>query len=164
MCDKPLTTAELAAVIEMSISGARKAAALAVAYGALVRDGLVLSRNPDWMPPAKRLVAVELKLDNWQKALRQATTYSSWADQTWVVMARSVSVGLRHGAAEAGVGAALLDGDVLRVVARPTRQRHSRFATARLLAGEQAFAQLLASAPRPTTAISRGAGQLAPAF
>lgn len=162
--ERPRTTAELAAAIGMSVSGARKAAALAVAYGALVRDGLVLSRNPDWMPPAKRLVAVELKLTDWRKALRQATTYCSWADQSWVVMARSISVGLRDAAAEVGVGVALLDGDVLRVVGRPARQRHNRFATARLLAGEQALAQLLVGATTPATATGRGAAQLAPAF
>jgi hypothetical protein len=142
-----MTTSEIAAALGLSVSGARKAAAAAVAAGALNRDGLFLYRNGDWCPPSRRLVAIELKLAYWRKALEQAQTYLRWADTTWVVMGRTAPDSLVEAAGAIGVGVALLDDRKLNILAKPERQAHDPFNTARLLAGEQAFAQAIVSAP-----------------
>jgi hypothetical protein len=146
------TTSELSSLTGLSVSAVRKATALAVAHGALERNGRVLQRKRQWSSPVRRMVAVELKLSDWRKALYQAMSYSHWADEAWVVMGRSVSADLRDAAVNAGVGVALLDGEAMIVVAKPTRRRHGDFDVSRLLAGEQALAQSRATRQATPTA------------
>lgn len=140
-CEQPLSTREIAARIGMSLSTVQKAVAQAISCGALRRDSGLVSRNPDWHSPARRLVAIELKLTDWRKALRQAEHYSKWADEAWVVMAREITSRMTAAALEAGVGLARLRLDRLQIVATPARRKHERFASSRLLAAEQALAQ-----------------------
>jgi hypothetical protein len=99
-----------------------------------------------WIPVAKRLTAVELKLSKWRDAARQADN-AAWAvDRSWVVLdARRAGAALRNHDyfAEFGIGLALLDSmGVLRVVERPRRSRCVPWLRAWL--GELAWARVAA--------------------
>lgn len=81
-----------------------------------------------WIPVAKRLTAVELKLSKWRSAARQADNAARAADRSWVVLdscrARSAMKN-RDYFAELGIGLATLDSrGALKVVER-ARHTHS---------------------------------------
>jgi hypothetical protein len=137
------TTHELAAACHVTASGMRRALAITVEANALVRHGRGrYARHPAWGPVGARLVAVELKLDNWRAAFRQAQAYASWANATWVVLARTPSAAAKIEAASEGLGLAVLGttGTIERLVRpRVARRPHSRWAA--LWATEQALAR-----------------------
>jgi hypothetical protein len=101
-----------------------------------------------WIPVAKRLTAVELKLSKWRSAARQADNAAWAADRSWVVLdARKAGAALRNHDyfLEFGIGLAVVDSDgVLRVVERPRRSRCIPWLRAWL--GELAWARVVASA------------------
>lgn len=101
-----------------------------------------------WIPVARRLTAVELKLAKWRDAARQADNAALAADRSWVVLdahRASTALANRDYFAELGVGLAILDSaGRLRVVQRPLRSRRVRWLHAWL--GEVAWARVAAGA------------------
>jgi len=104
-------------------------------------DGLVIGTGA-WRPVGAQLTAVELKLQKWRDALRQADNFALSVDRTWVVLDEA-----RSGAAVAatgffrqfGIGLALLTQDGgLRTVVRPRGRRPERWL--RALMAERAWA------------------------
>jgi predicted transcriptional regulator len=105
-----------------------------------------------WIPVAKRLTAVELKLSKWRDAARQADN-AAWAvDRSWVVLdARRAGAALRNHDyfAEFGIGLAVVDSTgVLQVVERPRRSRSVPWLRAWL--GELAWARVAADSDAPS--------------
>jgi hypothetical protein len=152
------TNRELAAALTVSDSTARRATALAVAAGALVRDGNAFVTHPDWRPAARRLVALELKLRDWPHGLAQAVRYRDWADTSWLVLGATDGPNALEDARAAGIGLARLGTDgSARVFLKPRRQ--SGFdGRVRAWIGEQALLQAeaaTASAVRAPAATSR---------
>jgi hypothetical protein len=89
---RPMNAAELAAVCCVSRSGIRRRIRTALDCGALFEvGGLRYRTHPDWRPVVERSVAVELKLRDSARAIRQALVYAYWADSTWVLMAERPS-------------------------------------------------------------------------
>jgi hypothetical protein len=80
-----------------------------------------------WIPVAKRLTAIELKLSKWRDAAQQADNAAWAADRSWVVLdVRRAGAAVRHRDyfAELGIGLAVVDVvGRLRVVERPRRAR-----------------------------------------
>jgi hypothetical protein len=104
-----------------------------------------------WIPVAKRLTAVELKLAKWQDAVRQADN-AAWAvDRSWAVLdARRANSALRNRDyfAELGIGLAIVDSfGRLKVAQRPARGRALRWLRAWL--GELAWARVAADRSTP---------------
>lgn len=141
----PFTSKELAEALGVSVSHTRSAIAKAVAQGALKREGTLIFPTSTWLPAATRLVAVELKLRGWRKALRQATSYDKWADEAWIVMGSSVSNELKEVCESQGIGLATLDLHHFHVLVKPVPRKPSAWHTIRLLAGEQILRQYRAS-------------------
>ena len=161
------TTSELAAICRVSPSGVRRAISIAVDHGALVRQGRSHFRTHSaWAPATARLVAIELKLDDWSSALQQAYAYSLWANVAWVVLASATRADILAAAGADGVGGALLtaDGELRRLV-RPTPRRRPALPFASIWAGEQVVARALSAGfslraasrlPRAQPAMRRG--------
>lgn len=135
------TTSELATLCRVGLSGMRRALAIGVNAGALVRDGRHVATNPAWSPVADRVVAVELKLDNALAALDQARAYRRWANAAWMVLARAPSPSAITAAQSLGVGVATLDADGSRATLVPPRtRRRPTCRWAGVWAAEQALA------------------------
>lgn len=159
---QPRTTAELAVLTGLSQSSVCKAVARAIAAGALRREGRFLKREREWRPVARRLVAVELKLTDWWKALKQAESYARWADASWVVMGGTITEEL-YGRCEAGgLGLGRLSRESFDVLLRPRTHKIEAFNTARLLASEQALAAYARALPTPAS--TRGRDAALPGF
>jgi hypothetical protein len=117
--------------------------------GAVELDRARIRATGAWIPVAKRLTAVELKLSKWHNAVRQADN-AAWAvDRSWVVLdARRSGAALRNNDyfAELGIGLAIVESTGrLRVVQRPKRGRAVRWLRAWL--GELAWARVAAGDP-----------------
>jgi hypothetical protein len=139
---RALSTRELAARCHVSPSGMRRAIVSALNANALVEDrpGTFVAHLA-WKPAAARVVAVELKLASWRRALSQAELYRSWSNASWVILSGRASAQARTSAAEAGVGLATLrDTGVLDLITRPAVRR-LRAEWASVWAGEQMLAQ-----------------------
>ncbi len=135
-----LSTQDLANLCHVTPSGMRRALAVALKANAMIRQGRGrYSRHPAWGPVGARLVAVELKLEDWRGALQQAQAYSCWANATWVVLARTPPAAAKQMADRHGLGLAVLgtDGKIKRMI-RPRAVRRPRSAWAALWASEQA--------------------------
>lgn len=112
---------------------------------ALVRRGALIKISEDrWTRPAAlqpmgRLYAIELKLKDWQRALRQCRRYHLWADSYVLVLSH-----LPESAIDAAVNAVERDGGGLvtieGVLRRPRVRPHAP--GRRLLASEYFFASL----------------------
>lgn len=152
------TNRELAALLAVSDSTARRATALAVAAGALVPDGNAFVTNPEWRPAPRRLVALELKLRDWPHGLAQAVRYRNWADTSWLVLGATDGSNAVDDARAAGVGLARLGADgSARVFLKPRRQ-NGFDGRVRAWIGEQALLQAeaaTAAAVRAPAATSR---------
>jgi len=101
-----------------------------------------------WVPLARRLTAIELKLSKWKEAARQADN-AAWAtDHSWVVLDRYRSNGAmanRRYFAEFRIGLALIDpSGSLEIIERPRRRHVVPWLRAWL--GELAWARLVANA------------------
>lgn len=80
-CGRVMSTTELADACRVTPSGMRRALAIAVEANAMVRQGRGrYARHPAWAPVGARMVAVELKLENWRAAFCQAEAYSRWSN------------------------------------------------------------------------------------
>jgi hypothetical protein len=94
-----------------------------------------------WRPVDAHVTAVELKLSNWRKALRQADNLAFGADRSWVVLdeGRAASAATQADQFRAfGVGLAVVGPDTgLRIVARPAGRRPERWL--RALVAESAW-------------------------
>lgn len=94
-----------------------------------------------WSPLAARLIAVELKLDRWERALRQADNFALSTDSAWVVLDHHRTAGAnghRDRFDEVGVGFATVDRHgSLSIHARPRRRRPVRWL--RALIAERAW-------------------------
>lgn len=125
-----LTTREMAEACKVTPSGIRRGIRLALEAGALVETTrFCYTTHPRWSPVVRRAVAVELKLRDWSRALRQAIAYRTWANAAWVLLAKRPPVVAIDVAAAAGVGLGTLspDGTLtawLRPEVRPARIPH----------------------------------------
>jgi hypothetical protein len=142
---RAMTTRQLADLFHVSRSGARWAIRIAIGRGAMIDTGGLVRAHPDWRPAAQRLVAVELKLHDWRRALSQASTYQSWANAAWIVLARSPGPQAITAVREAGIGLGCLTDDRVRVLARPrNRERLRQGDWTSVWAGEQVLAEVKA--------------------
>jgi len=100
-----------------------------------------------WIPVAKRLTAIELKLSKWRHAARQADNAARAVNASWVVLdARRAAAAIRNREyfTDFGIGLAAMDSSgVLRVVVRPRRSRSVPWLRAWL--GELAWARVAPS-------------------
>lgn len=88
-----------------------------------------------WSPGVAKIVAVELKLRAWQKALHQARWFSRFADLTWVVLDEGGSTAVKDRVSvftREGIGLAVASkaGGITRVLARPRRSKADPWAAA----------------------------------
>lgn len=144
---RPLSSAEIAATLRVSRSAATKAIGSAVDLGAMHRKpGYRYMTDPSWGPIASRVVALELKLSNWQGALEQAVAYRTWANSSWVVLGHISSRTAIEAARSRGVGIATLtkDGTFHRLV-RPVTRRSLGGAFSGVWAGEQILARAVSA-------------------
>jgi hypothetical protein len=103
--------------------------------GALELTGRSARASGMWVPVAKTITAVELKLSNWRRAARQADNAAWGADRSWVVLDRHRS------RAAVAIGFAMLDSHgTLRILDRPQRRR--RVPWLRVWLGELAWARV----------------------
>jgi hypothetical protein len=97
-----------------------------------------------WIPVAKRLTTVELKLSKWRSAARQADNAAWAADRSWVVLdssRASAAIRNREYFAELGIGLAIVNpAGVLKIIERPRKARCLRWLRAWL--GEIAWARV----------------------
>lgn len=145
-----LTTRELADLCHVTPSGMRRALAVALEANAIIRQARGrYSRHPAWGPVGARLVAVELKLENWRTALHQAQAYSRWANATWAVLARTPPDAAKQVADRHGLGLAVLgtDGKITRLN-RPRAVRRPHSGWAALWASEQVVARAVSAGYR----------------
>lgn len=143
----PMRTADLAAGCRVTPSGMRRALGVAVDAGLILREGRnCYQTHPAWRPTWDRLVAVELKLQDWRGALEQADAYLQWTNASWVLLATTPPSEALTQARQAGIGLATLatDGSLRKVVApRPSRRPPQSWAAT--WASEQAFARGLSA-------------------
>jgi hypothetical protein len=145
-----LATRAIADACHVTPSGVRRALALAVEANAMIRHARGrYGSHPAWGPVGARLVAVELKLDNWRAAFHQAHAYACWANATWVVLARTPPGQAKLEAERDGLGLAVLrtDGKIERLT-RPRSVRRPRSGWAALWASEQAIARAISAGYR----------------
>jgi len=142
-CRQPLTAAEVALLVGLSASGARRSLTSATASGALLRDGRHFMLNSDWRPAVTRIVAVELKLRDWQKGLLQAARYRRWADASWLILGATPAGPAEPTSRQAGVGLARLGPDGGWDKAAPAKRARPTFVVEHRWAEEQVLAQAL---------------------
>ncbi|MBK5233079.1 MAG: hypothetical protein JJE13_08890 [Thermoleophilia bacterium] len=145
--DNPVTSAEVADQFRISRSAASNALSLGLEVGAIRKQPKHrYLTHPGWSSVAARVVAVELKLSNWQGAIRQAAAYSRWANSSWVILSREPNVQAVEAARSLGIGLALLssEGTLHRIVrAVNTRSPGDEFAAA--WASEQIYGRALSA-------------------
>lgn len=148
-CRRPSTANEVALAVGLSSSGARRSLKTATAHGALLRDGRHVILNDHWRPAVTRLVALELKLRDWQKGLVQAARYRTWADASWLILGATALTHASRATREAGVGLARLSPSGAWANAHGAMRRRPGFALERRWAEEQVLAQALRAGWRP---------------
>lgn len=145
--NNPVTSAEVAEEFCVSRSTASNAISLGLELGAICKQPKHrYSTHPGWSPVAARIVAVELKLSNWQGALRQAAAYSRWANSSWVILNQEPNAKAAETARSLGIGLAMLssDGKLRRLVrAAHARSPIDQFAAA--WASEQIYGRALSA-------------------
>lgn len=109
-----------------------------------LREGRVRSTGA-WSPLAARLTAVELKLDKWRGALRQADNFALSTDRAWVILDHQRIGGVnrhRDRFKEMGVGLAAIDPHgTLSVLTRPRQRQPVRWL--RALIAERAWSVIV---------------------
>lgn len=116
---RALRVTELAPEVGMSESHLRRSVMPALAdSGWLERSGDEWRARLRYQQPMRRIVAVEVKRDKWQKALAQAVHHTSFADATYVALD-----GARSPHVERASGAFFLAGVGLVAVHAPPAQR-----------------------------------------
>jgi len=156
-------TVDLAEILGLSESGVRRAVHLAYEAGALEDAGDRRHRtNVSWRPVGHRLVAVELKRSDWQRAADQLWAYQGWASSTWLVLGKRPPMSAVKGLYDAGMGLAYLgESTQMQVVLRPKSKRRLS-GVASVWASEQALEHALASGfdPRRNSALRRDSAML----
>lgn len=154
---------DLARILGYSESGIRRAVRDGRAAGALVDVGDRRHRTHEaWRPAATRLVAMELKRTDWQRAARQAWAYQAWANASWLVLGQRPPLTAVQSLMGSGIGLGYLgdDGQLHRVLCPDARRHVTR--DGMVWAAEQALVHALAVgadplAVRPARATSRAA-------
>lgn len=144
LCGDGATVSEIMERTGLSRSGASRSLGVALAHGALVREGRSFRISESWESPVRLAVAVELKLRDWQKGLYQTLRYREWADASWLILGATDLAAARSSMPN-GVGLLRLtpEGRVQR--ARVARQQRPRNRLERIWIGEQALKQALAA-------------------
>lgn len=140
---RAMSAADLACACRVSPSGIRRAISIAIEQGALTKvGGTQYKAHNDWGPATARMVAIELKLQDWTTALSQAYAYSSWANASWAILARMPSPAAVSAANADGVGLAVLSpsGEIT-PLARPAPRRRPSHPLAAIWAGEQVISR-----------------------
>jgi DNA-binding Lrp family transcriptional regulator len=96
----PRTVESLAARVGWPVSTVQRRIPGLVRSGALLRTGVASFVRPDALQPIGRLYAIETKIREWKRAVRQARTYSVWND-SYVVVMSSMTMDSVASAAEA---------------------------------------------------------------
>lgn len=124
-----LTRSTLAPLIEM---------------GLLEIDRTRIRSTGVWAPAAVHVTAIELKLEKWRSALRQADNFALSSDRTWVVLDTTKAGGARTHVERfraAGIGLAAIDPlGTVNVLARPNERRRPAVRWLRSLMAERAWA------------------------
>lgn len=145
--NNPVTSAEVAEEFRVSRSTASNALSLGLELGAIrkqAKHGYLT--HPGWSPVTARVVAVELKLSNWQGAIRQAAAYSRWANSSWVILNRKPNAQAAETARSLGIGLALLSSDgKLRRIIRAVNARSPVDEFAAAWASEQIYGRALSA-------------------
>ncbi len=114
---------------------------------------------------ADRLIAVELKLENWISALSKAEAYLRWANAAWVVLGRVASTEALDLARASGIGLARLDKDgQLICLVRAHGHRRAACPWTAAWAAEQVLARAESARTtgrRATCAVTAGSATLA---
>lgn len=98
--------------------------------------------------PFERMIAVELKLRDWRRAVAQAFRYRLFADAAYVAMPERYANVAVEGAARAGIGVLSVIGGVAHEILEP--ESASLIApSARRLARERVLSALIAPSERP---------------
>lgn len=138
---KACSVSELVERVCLSPSAVRRAARTGIEVGALTASGRLVQTHPGWTVPGRRIVAVELKRSDWQRATRQLWAYQAWASATWLVLGRRPPISALEQLHQSGVGLAYLDENrALRAVGRP-KTRARRTGISSIWAAEQALLQ-----------------------
>jgi hypothetical protein len=150
------TVTKLATLLGFSESGIRRAVRDAYEVGALVGGaGRRHRTHQAWRPAGRRLVAVELKLTDWQRAAKQAWAYQAWASASWVILGHRLPLNAIEGLASTGIGLGYLDEDKrFRPVLRPTARRRATGEGA-VWAAEQALMHAHSSGADPLVPIKQ---------
>jgi hypothetical protein len=91
-----------------------------VERGLAVREEEGVRLSPAWVPAQARGVAVEVKVDQWRKALRQIQMWRRFVNGAWMVFPDSyLSSVPRQRPGTRGIGLATVQGEELKVVRRP---------------------------------------------
>jgi hypothetical protein len=110
--------------------------------GLLELSGKKIQSTGLWTPLGETIIAIELKLDKWRSALRQADNFSLSADHSWVVLDQERSQSAqqsREAFKTTGVGLATTDSDgQLKIFTRPKKRPPVRWLKA--LIAERAWA------------------------
>jgi hypothetical protein len=155
------STEDLARLLGLSESSVRRALQVCNDSGALEKVG---SRryvaHPAWRPAARRLVAVELKRSDWQRATRQLWAYQVWASAAWLVLGRRPPISAIEGLKAMGIGLGYLGEDGgAQIVLRPRAKRLSG-TVASAWAGEQLLDRTGPSCDPCSSALRSGSPRL----
>lgn len=149
LCDQGATVTEIVERTGLSRSGASRSLGIAVDHGALIRDGRHFCGTDSWETPVQYVVAVELKLRDWQKGLAQTMRYRQWANSSWLILGATTRLASVRDAMPNGVGLLRLtpEGQVQR--GRVARYERPRNLLERIWVEEQTLKQAIASGWRP---------------
>ncbi len=153
------SVSDLAGLLRVSDSSARRAVGIGLETGALVEDGGRIRRyrtHDAWRPVGRRMVATELKRSDWRRAAHQAWAYQAWANAVWLVLGTHPPLEAAGRLAESGIGLAYLGEDErLNVVVRPAKAKRLS-GVASVWASEQALRRALANGVEPGASPTRG--------
>lgn len=146
----PRSVSDLAHLLSLSASTVRRAINVGCETGALTDSGgRQFKTHSAWDNLARRIVAVELKRADWQRATRQLWAYQEWASATWLVLGQRPPITALEALHGSDIGLGYLDENAeMRVLLRPTtRQRLTGLFS--IWAAEQALAHALTNGYHP---------------
>jgi hypothetical protein len=146
----PRSVSDLVDILCLSPSTVRRAIRIGCDTGALTDSGgRQFKTKLAWDNLARRIVAVELKRTDWQRAIRQLWAYQEWASATWLVLGQRPPITALEALHGCDVGLGYLDEDAeMRVLLRPkTRRRLTGLFS--IWAAEQALAHALTNGYHP---------------
>jgi hypothetical protein len=85
-----------------------------------VRGSKIVARHVGTIFAVRKIVAIEAKIDNWKRALRQACSNTWFASHSYVLIPKTRAIDHVEAAAKAiGVGVMVFDGDKTKTVVNP---------------------------------------------